>query len=304
MTNGGFAALAVAFRAILEPGDEVVFLSPPWFFYELLILAAGGDRRSAWRCRRPRSTSTSTRSSAAITPRTRAVLVNTPHNPSGRVYPDRGPAPARRRARRRERSPRPPDLPRLRRAVQPDRVRRPDVPQPGRGLSGTRSSTYSYGKTLLAPGHADRLPDGAADDARPRGAPRAGARRPAGDRVRVPERAAPARDRGSRRAVDRRRRARAPPRPAGPGAARAWATRRRSRRARSTSWRRARSTTTSRSPSCSPSRASSSCPGTIVEVPGWFRISLTATDEMVERGLGGFARARERALATAGAAGR
>ena len=43
-------------------------------------------------------------------------------------------------------------------------------------------------------------------------------------------------------------------------------------------------------------------PGQIVEVPGWFRISLTATDEMVERGLGGFARARERALATAGSA--
>ena len=45
-------------------------------------------------------------------------------------------------------------------------------------------------------------------------------------------------------------------------------------------------------------------PGQIVEVPGWFRISLTATDEMVERGLGGFARARERALATAGSAAR
>ena len=44
-------------------------------------------------------------------------------------------------------------------------------------------------------------------------------------------------------------------------------------------------------------------PGQIVEVPGWFRISLTATDEMVERGLEGFARAREQALATAGAAG-
>ena len=43
MTNGGFAAIAVALRAIVEPGDEVVFLSPPWFFYELLILAAGGD---------------------------------------------------------------------------------------------------------------------------------------------------------------------------------------------------------------------------------------------------------------------
>ena len=42
MTNGGFAALAVALRALVEPGDEVIFLSPPWFFYEILILAAGG----------------------------------------------------------------------------------------------------------------------------------------------------------------------------------------------------------------------------------------------------------------------
>jgi aspartate aminotransferase len=59
---------------------------------------------------------------------------------------------------------------------------------------------------------------------------------------------------------------------------------------------RARSTTTSRSRSCWPRRACSCCPGQIVEVPGWFRISLTATDEMVERGLAGFSRARERAL--------
>jgi aspartate aminotransferase len=36
-------------------------------------------------------------------------------------------------------------------------------------------------------------------------------------------------------------------------------------------------------------------PGTVVEVPGWFRISLTACDEMVEKGLAGFERARKRA---------
>jgi aspartate aminotransferase len=36
-------------------------------------------------------------------------------------------------------------------------------------------------------------------------------------------------------------------------------------------------------------------PGTVVELPGWFRISLTASDEMVEKGLGGFERARARA---------
>src|SRR5262245_27881960 len=86
MTNGGFAAIAVALRAIVEPGDEVVFLSPPWFFYEVLILAAGGVpvrvplAPPAFEIEREAI-------AAAISPRTRAVILNTPHNPSGRVYP-------------------------------------------------------------------------------------------------------------------------------------------------------------------------------------------------------------------------
>lgn len=86
MTNGGFAALAVTFRAILEPGDEVVFLSPPWFFYEILILAAGGVPVRVPLAPPDFDLDPNT-ISAAITPRTRAVLVNTPHNPTGRVYP-------------------------------------------------------------------------------------------------------------------------------------------------------------------------------------------------------------------------
>ena len=137
MTNGGFAALAVALRAILEPGDEVVFLSPPWFFYELLILRR--RRRAGARAarRRPRSTSTWRAIAAAITPRTRAVLVNSPHNPSGRVYPDRRPAGARRgRSTRRRRAIGRPiylvsDEP-YNRIVFDGR----DVPQPRRGLPG------------------------------------------------------------------------------------------------------------------------------------------------------------------------
>jgi aspartate aminotransferase len=40
-------------------------------------------------------------------------------------------------------------------------------------------------------------------------------------------------------------------------------------------------------------------PGTVVEVPGWFRISLTANDTMVEASLPGFERARARATAGA-----
>jgi aspartate aminotransferase len=86
MTNGGFAALAVTFRAILEPGDEVVFLSPPWFFYEILILAAGGVPVRV-RLEPPTFDLDPATIAAAITPRTRAVLVNTPHNPTGRIYP-------------------------------------------------------------------------------------------------------------------------------------------------------------------------------------------------------------------------
>jgi aspartate aminotransferase len=86
MTNGGFAAIAVALRTILEPGDEVVFLSPPWFFYELLIRAAGGEPVRVPLA--PPAFNIEMESiAAAITPRTRAVLLNTPHNPSGRVYP-------------------------------------------------------------------------------------------------------------------------------------------------------------------------------------------------------------------------
>ena len=86
MTNGGFAALAVTFRAIVEPGDEVIFLSPPWFFYEVLIVAAGGvPIRVALEA--PAFDLDPAAIAAAITPRTRAVLVNTPHNPTGRIYP-------------------------------------------------------------------------------------------------------------------------------------------------------------------------------------------------------------------------
>jgi aspartate aminotransferase len=86
LTNGGFAALAVALRTLVQPGDEVVFLSPPWFFYELLILVAGGEPVRV-RLEPPVFDLDVERIVAAITPRTRAVLVNSPHNPTGRIFP-------------------------------------------------------------------------------------------------------------------------------------------------------------------------------------------------------------------------
>ena len=87
MTNGAFAGMSVVLRAVLRPGDEVIFLSPPWFFYELLIRAVFGEPRRV-RLLPPRFDLDVQRIADAITDKTRAVILNSPQNPSGRVYQD------------------------------------------------------------------------------------------------------------------------------------------------------------------------------------------------------------------------
>jgi aspartate aminotransferase len=84
MTNGGFAAIAIALRTLLASGDEAIFLSPPWFFYEQLILAADATPVRV-RLDMPDCAIDTTAIEGAITPRTRVVVLNSPHNPSGRV---------------------------------------------------------------------------------------------------------------------------------------------------------------------------------------------------------------------------
>src|SRR3954451_4478465 len=41
ITDGAFTGLNLASRTVADPVDEVVLISPPWFFYEALIVAAG-----------------------------------------------------------------------------------------------------------------------------------------------------------------------------------------------------------------------------------------------------------------------
>ncbi|HEX5439690.1 MAG TPA: aminotransferase class I/II-fold pyridoxal phosphate-dependent enzyme [Ktedonobacterales bacterium] len=86
LTNGAFAGLASALTLVTDPGDEVIFLSPPWFFYEALITAAGGV---PVRVRVDQTTFDLDLDAlqAAITSRTRAIIVNSPNNPTGRIYP-------------------------------------------------------------------------------------------------------------------------------------------------------------------------------------------------------------------------
>ncbi|MGX9899697.1 aminotransferase class I/II-fold pyridoxal phosphate-dependent enzyme [Arthrobacter sp. SA17] len=86
LTTGGFAAIALALKTVADPGDEVIYSLPPWFLYEPLVLEAGLV---------PVKVKINTTTfdldldaiEAAITERTRVVIVNSPNNPTGRVYP-------------------------------------------------------------------------------------------------------------------------------------------------------------------------------------------------------------------------
>ena len=76
----------MALHTVVDPGDEVVFISPPWFFYKAMILASGVTPIRV-RLAPPAFDLDIDAIVAALGPRTRAVLINTPHNPTGRIYP-------------------------------------------------------------------------------------------------------------------------------------------------------------------------------------------------------------------------
>jgi aspartate aminotransferase len=86
MTKGASSALVIALSTILNPGDEVIFQSPPWFFYEAMIAFARGI---PVRVKVDLATFDLDVDAigAAISPRTRAVIVNSPNNPTGKIYP-------------------------------------------------------------------------------------------------------------------------------------------------------------------------------------------------------------------------
>jgi aspartate aminotransferase len=87
MTTGAFGALATALRAVVDPGDEVIYISPPWFFYAPMILSLGAKPVRV-DMTPPQFELPVDAIEWHITPETRAIIVNSPHNPSGRIFTD------------------------------------------------------------------------------------------------------------------------------------------------------------------------------------------------------------------------
>lgn len=84
VTSGATGALSSAFLAFLRPGDEAILFAPVYDTYAPIVEAAGATPKIVplapplWRIERAAIL-------AKLTPKTRVIAINTPHNPAGRV---------------------------------------------------------------------------------------------------------------------------------------------------------------------------------------------------------------------------
>jgi N-succinyldiaminopimelate aminotransferase len=85
VTAGATEAVAAALLALLEPGDEVIAFEPYYDSYAACVALAGGVRVPVT-LRAPAFRPDLDAVRSAITPRTRLILLNSPHNPTGSVF--------------------------------------------------------------------------------------------------------------------------------------------------------------------------------------------------------------------------
>ena len=87
VSTGGKQVLYNGFMAVLEPGDEVVLMAPYWVSYPAQIRLAGGAPVAVKTTPQDGFMPDLAAVEAAITPRTKVLLINSPSNPTGAVYP-------------------------------------------------------------------------------------------------------------------------------------------------------------------------------------------------------------------------
>lgn len=84
-TASGKLALYIALESLLDPRDEVLYLEPAWVSYRPLIELVGGCPVAVSLSPADNFAVRSTLLERKITPRTKAILINSPNNPTGRV---------------------------------------------------------------------------------------------------------------------------------------------------------------------------------------------------------------------------
>jgi N-succinyldiaminopimelate aminotransferase len=85
ITSGATEALAASMLALIEPGDEVIVMEPVYDSYVPMILRAGGIPKPI-RLLPPDWGLNEQSLGAAFSDKTKLLLLNTPHNPAGKVY--------------------------------------------------------------------------------------------------------------------------------------------------------------------------------------------------------------------------
>lgn len=86
VSSGAKPCVYVALRALLNPGDEVILPAPYWVSYSELILMADGTPVIVETGEADHFKMTAEKLAAAITPKTKAVILNNPCNPTGMMY--------------------------------------------------------------------------------------------------------------------------------------------------------------------------------------------------------------------------
>ncbi len=86
VASGAKHAVYIALRAIVNPGDEVILPAPYWVSYIELIKMMGGVPVVVTATEEENFKLSADKLAAAITPKTKALILNNPSNPTGMMY--------------------------------------------------------------------------------------------------------------------------------------------------------------------------------------------------------------------------
>jgi len=86
ISNGGKFSLYLAIQSMIDPGDEVVMATPAWVSYKPMVELAGGTFVEIPTTADSDFLATPEAYAAALTPKTRLVILNSPSNPCGTMY--------------------------------------------------------------------------------------------------------------------------------------------------------------------------------------------------------------------------